>query len=505
VRAGDNWRVIVLPQLRPQLCVRFPASALGALRENDRAEIESDDYNQPAVPGKSQNGGFALVTIARPIRIEVPGEQADDWLRYLQAECQRRGWATSSSGRQHAQENRGSITINTGGADTRQLSVVWERRRHKQMRVRASSVGQPEMELGNIEEFFQRVNERRRTNAKESFYRGGPLEYEGPPWGGELWLDDTLRLGPPSQEDELSPLGPRVVLVDTVLKATDGFDATELFFTNTLKEISAFLSVVTGWAFQVPRQGRRAWTWTAKDGRIGDVCVRQIGYIELEGRSTMPERGVDRPVPLKSVIRPDLSTRVTDLSAKEVTLPADVVSLWAAYLELRSERRRQFLQAAAKWQEALMLGERSTLSYALMVVACEALKPDRKELRNRNVYDVVEGLLGKTVANQLRNVGPQTVRNAHLHHGEIDESEMICTTKVLSYYDLTFTFARLTLRPIVQEAIIKWLTLCGEFTPASGRPITFWRWVKLYALKLMPIFFGFGVVLGWFLRRWSGY
>jgi hypothetical protein len=418
---------------------------------------------------KIQNSHFK--TIAWPIRFEVPGEQADDWLRYLDAECQRRGWVASSTSRQVPQENRGNITVSVGGANTQRLSVVWERRRRKQMRVRACSVGQPELNLADIQEFFQKVDERCRSNAKESFYRGGPLEYEGLPWLGELWLDDTLRLGPPSRQDDFSPLGPRVVLVDTVLQAANEFDATELFFNNTLKEVSAVLSAVTGCAFQVPRSGRRAWTWIPKNGGIVDVAVRQLGYIELEGCSRMPERGENHPVPLKSVSRPDLSMRVTDLSGKEVTLPADVVDLWAAYRELSTERRRHFLQVAAKWQEALMLGERSTFSYALMVVACEALKPDRKEFRKHNIYNVVEGLLGKAIADQLRNIRSQDVRNAHLHRGQLDDSEMIRIARMVSYYDLTFEFARLISRPIIQESIIKWLMLRGEFMPAVERSI----------------------------------
>jgi hypothetical protein len=44
------------------------------------------------------------------------------------------------------------------------------------------------------------------------------------------------------------------------------------------------------------------------------------------------------------------------------------------YRALTPDRRRDFLQAAAKWQEAMSqrLPEGSTLSFALMVVACES-------------------------------------------------------------------------------------------------------------------------------------
>jgi hypothetical protein len=73
---------------------------------------------------------------------------------------------------------------------------------------------------------------------------------------------------------------------------------------------------------------------------------------------------------------PDFTKRGFDGNVTEEMLPADVADLWVAYTALTADQHRQFLQAAAKWQEALThWRERSTLSFALMVVACEALKP----------------------------------------------------------------------------------------------------------------------------------
>ena len=95
-------------------------------------------------------------------------------------------------------ENSGSITVNTG-ANKPQLAIAWERERGGAMRVRARSV-RPRIPPSEVREFLDQVNDRCRSGVMECIYRWGLLEYnERPPWRGELWLDDTLRLGPPSR------------------------------------------------------------------------------------------------------------------------------------------------------------------------------------------------------------------------------------------------------------------------------------------------------------------
>jgi len=67
-------------------------------------------------------GGMAKVQDRRfetgdwPIRIEVPQEQADSWLRYFHDECERQGWSSSGIAQHEARENSGSITVNAGGS-----------------------------------------------------------------------------------------------------------------------------------------------------------------------------------------------------------------------------------------------------------------------------------------------------------------------------------------------------------------------------------------------------
>jgi hypothetical protein len=456
------------------------------------------------------SGGLAEVQDRRfeqgdwPIRFEVPNEQAGTWLRYFSAECERRGWNSSSFGQMEARENSGSITVNTGGAAQRSLAVVWERKRDRPMSVRARSAGVSEFPVAEAQEFFERVNDRCRSGATERVYRRGLLEYDGLPWCGELWLDDTLRLGPPSRQDETALLGPRVIVVDALVDCVGRSDSIWVFDKN-LRELSVFLSVVMGTGVRVPQDGR-IWTRTST-GALVDCAVRDIGYWEQDNPNEIPERNAGQAMPLRAVARPDFSLRGIDITTTEMALPADAPDLWAAYRALTEHSRQQFLQAGSKWQEALVRArDRETLSFALMVVACESLKPEGQQFQEHNIYDVVEGLLGKSTAEPLKVdwFRPQNVRSVHLHRGEFLSSEFVQVEIMSSYHDPTFDQARRALAQITQEAIIEWLRRRGVFTMAPvERKKTFRRWIRENALVILPALTVLGVALGWFLRTLS--
>lgn len=399
-----------------------------------------------------------------PITFNLPGDQADTWLKYFYSECEAREWSIATFGQMEARENSGSITVSDRREPNRpRLAVVWERKRNGPMHVRVRPLGAPEFVLADAQQMLRRTSERFQSGAKESFFWHGQISYEdGLPWLGELWLDDTLRLGPPLRQDETALIGPRFVMVDTLVEGVGRSDSRPAFG-NHLQALSAFLSLVTGWGFKIPQTGR---AWTFKEGAI-DCEVRNLGYVEKEIPKEMPIRGRCRSMPLRPVSRPNFSQRGIFPDDRELTLPADVEDLWAKYCLLTEDKRRQFLQAAAKWQEALtQVGNRSTLRFALMVVACEALKPTGREFRDCNIYQIVKVLLGDPVAERLREdwFRPQDVRNAHLHLGEFRGSEFIERLIWSSYYDPTFDHARWELAPIVQEAIIEWLRRSGTFT-----------------------------------------
>ena len=398
-----------------------------------------------------------------PIRFDVAKEQADTWFLYFDAECSRRGWHSSEMGQHEPQENSGSIAINSG-MDAPQLAVIWERKRNGAIRVRAGSPGTAHAE---IQALFDQVNERCRSGAKECFLRRGQLHYDGLPWRGELWLGDTFRLGPPSQEYEGALRGPRVVLVDAMIDAVGPMDSVHVV-TQQFEELSAFLSVVTGHAFQIPRQSEQSWTYTIVDAAT--VCdVRWLGYVESRTSNQMPVRGALRMVPSHAVVRPDFSLSVNSfIDTSEISLPGDIGDLWAMYRALTTDRRRQFLQATAKWQEALLMRSlrRPTLSFALMVVACEALKPSDSKFKHHNINHIVMALLGSAIAARLQQdwFRAQYVRSVHVHLGEFLGSEFRTAQMVPRFYDPTFDAARRELAAITRAALIEWLRRGGTFS-----------------------------------------
>ncbi|HXZ00086.1 MAG TPA: hypothetical protein VEI03_08800 [Stellaceae bacterium] len=438
-----------------------------------------------------------------PIQLDIPREHADTWLRYLQWECGKRGWNVNSLSQLEARENSGSINIATS-VDQCALGVVWERKRDGPMKVRARSSGAPEFSLAEMREFFNHVDGRCRSGEVERIYRRGQLEYQGLAWRGEVWLDDLTRLGPPSRQDETAMIGPRVILVDAQIDCIGPADALWIF-DRELRDLAAFLTVVMGTAVRLPNAGSRIWAWNSPGG--ADNCeVRFPGYLEPNMPSEMPPRGASRPMPLRWLTRPDFSLRGIDGSINEYILPVDVGELWAAYSGLAPNRRRDFLQAARKWQEALSQCEidGSTLSYALMVVACEALKPPGREYWDHNIYHVVEALLGQPIAQQLKThqVRPQDVRGTHLHRGEFRDDEIAVAAFISSFHDPTFGQARRDLAPIVQACIIEWLRRGGNLQmPAIAKRNTWRRWMKAHALTIVPFALALGAGIGWLLAR----
>jgi hypothetical protein len=456
------------------------------------------------------DGAGGLITVADrrfepgawPIQFDVPKECADTWFQYLGAECDGRGWGRSGIGQLERRENSGSLTIHTGLAGLPQIDVVWERKKGGPLKIRSRSAGAHGPPIPQLRELFDRVNQRAQAGITERIYRRGQLHFDGLAWRGELWLDDTLRLGPPTRQDETALVGPRIILVDALVECIGPSDAPSAFH-RKLRELAAFLSVVAGHNVQMPPQ-ERAWTYSEGPS---DCAVRQLGYIDPDSAQEMPRRGTHRAVPMRAVSRPDFSRRGIDGSTDECSVPSDITDLWSNYCALPPDRRRQFHQAAAKWQQALThWGDQSTLSFALMVVACEALKPPDAQFNDHNIYHVVEALLGKPVADQLHEdrFRPQEVRNAHLHAGEFRGSEFMHIMTMSSYQDPTFRQACDELAKITPAALIEWLRRGGRFTmPVRPRRKTWRHRVKENFLAVLGIAasaaFVAGLIAGWLL------
>ena len=151
-----------------------------------------------------------------PIQLQVPATDADRWMLYLQAECQERGWSYSAIGQMASDENSGSITVQ---GDPYSVTIAWERQRKGPLTLQARS--EPETAAEQAAHFVQRINERFTTRETKEFYRRSYLYYERLPWRGEFWLDDRLRLGPPSRHASWL-LAPQVIVVDLTVDAEIG-------------------------------------------------------------------------------------------------------------------------------------------------------------------------------------------------------------------------------------------------------------------------------------------
>jgi hypothetical protein len=430
-----------------------------------------------------------------PIRFDVTveEEQADRWPRYLSAECHRRGWSTSGLGQIDRAENSGTITITANGRP--QLDIVWERKRDHPMKVRARLASRSHLSLAEAGLFFQDVNESCGSAVTEPLYVRGTLQYDGLAWRGELWLDDKTRLAPPSLQDETAVIGPRIVHVDAILECIGQPDVAYMRQQMHL-EVSAFLSVVMRKAIRLADQGR-VWVWTAD---LNGCEVRNLGYLEPANPLSMPIPGTVKPVPLYALDNPP---RGIDGSTNEISLRNDVADLWKLYRSLGAEQRVQFLQAAAKWQEAVIhWQDRPSLSFSLMAVACEALKPPDADDR-QNCYDVIEALLGRAAVERIRqNLFPaQHVRSTHLHTGEFHGSELVMMAFLSSYQDPTFREAHSEMFLVAPKAIIEWLRRQGNFQmPAPKNRRTLRRWFRDNITLTCGVIFGLGLAIGWLLR-----
>jgi hypothetical protein len=403
-----------------------------------------------------------------PISFQVPAAEAENWFRHLEFERERRGWSSAGMSQLQSRENSGSLILLDAGVE--KLSIVWDRARGEALNVRARPTA--DMDLSDAQECFRRTNERSSAGATERQYRWGVLEYEGRAWRGELWLDDDLRIGPPSKQYEGASRGPRIVVVDAIVDCISQGQSPAVFG-QLLEELAAFLAVVVSISFHLPRQGQ-VWTW-ALTAEGTDCSVRHLGYVEAANRPGMPARGTCVPVPMGPA----------DVTDEELTVPQDIVSLWEKYRSLTAERRWQFLRAASKLQEARLLWDeqRGTASFALMVVACEALKPADPLYSEHNIYDVIDALLGKGARERLQTqlfdpkihskLHPQSVRSAHLHRGEFHGSEFAHEVIMSNFRDPTFDEATRELMKITRAAITEWLCRGGVFTmPMRNRKRT---------------------------------
>jgi hypothetical protein len=345
------------------------------------------------------------------------------------------------------------------------------------------------LSLSDAKQFFSDVNDDCRAARTEPRYFRSTLQYDGMAWRGELWLDDKTRLAPPSLQDETATIGPRIVHVDAITECIGEPDII-CARQKMLLEVSAFLSVVTQQAVRLPDHGR-AWVWTAD---MKSCEVRTLGYLETANPLRMPSRGTVKQVPFYPIDNPPQGI---DGSINEISVREDIADLWSLYCGLTAERRAQFLQAAAKWQEAVIhWQDRPSLSFTLMAIACEALKPPDD---GRNCYGVIEALLGRDAVDRIRQspFPAQNVRSTHLHTGEFHGFELVLVDFLSSYRDPSFREAHREMFKVTSAAIVEWLRKGGAFQmPIPKNRRTFRKWLKDNVVVAFSIIFAAGLGLG---------
>ena len=422
-------------------------------------------------------GGMAPLTDLRfdsdvwPINFVVPQDWADHWIPHLHAESSNRGWQASTLSQLDVGDNSGTIMVSTGiVGNSPALEIVWERPRGGPIAVRARLGGTPALTIDAAQSFLDAVDRRCREGIMVRLHRRAHLIYEGLPWRGELWLGKDLRLGPPSKH-ALWLVAPQVIIVDAMVEGI-GWQGVNSTFDVMLREFSIFLSVVVGIDVKKEKPGY-AWTYTIDaTGKVTECNLSCLGYWEIDSSSGMPQPGEAQPILLRPVQRPGIERSGIWPEDVEQEVPLDIEDLWQKFTDLPAEQRDHFLRAGNAYQMARsMWPDQMTAYAAFMVVACESLKPPGRRKDKRNIYDVVEGLLGASEAQQLRQLplNPQGVRDQHLHRGELAGGELVPIILQSYFGDPSLHNTVSVLTRIARTCLIEWLRRSGRYTLTTHR------------------------------------
>lgn len=401
------------------------------------------------------------------IELTVPAAQASAWMAHLSAECEKRGWSSGGISQIDAEENSGSLSVNTAsGPSPTSVHIVWEKPRGGDLHVRARAGGTPPMSDDIAREFMDTVNERSRKGNTDRAHRWDMLTYDGFPWHGELWLGDDIRLGPPSRFPE-ALTGPQVVIVDAMV---DGIGSSGIAanFQELVHELQIFLGVVLGMRTTLVRP-RYGWVAEFDDRRRPTTCtLRSVGYWEVGPPRTFPDKGSCPPIARETVSRPGIGRIGMWPDQKERWVPDDIDELWLSFIGLSAEKLDHFLRAGNAYLNAGPLWPEQRTAYALFhVVACEALKPPGDQFDRLNIYDIVASLVGQQKAQMLKELAikPQTLRSRYVHRGELAAGEFLSSLLADDVFaDPSFDEMVRELSTLCRVCLVEWLRCSGEYT-----------------------------------------
>ncbi|MCC6611692.1 MAG: hypothetical protein IT515_18725 [Burkholderiales bacterium] len=402
---------------------------------------------------------------AWPISESIPAAQAGDWMAHLHAESTGRGWSSSSFGQLDAEESSGSLTVHlVPGQAGPTIEVVWEKTRGGRLDIRARPGGDPAAALQLAQEFFAEVATRLRTGRMDREHRRSWLVYDGLPWTGELWLTESLRLGPPSRSPD-SLLGRQVVIVDAVVEGI-GFQGVSAKFQRILRELRLLLSPVLGLHVENTRWESEWVPEIDERNQITDCRLRTVGYAEIDLPPGLPARGSAPPITLETVARPGLGRSGVWPDDRAQRVPHDIEGLWRSFIALPEALKEQFLNACNAYDIARSMWPAQRTAYAVfLVVACEALKPSGNRHKKANVYDVVASLIDVPTAQSLRNlrVPPQDLRSRHVHHGALAADDIAPLLFGDPFRDPSFHEMITMLSQVTRICLVEWLRRGGRY------------------------------------------
>jgi hypothetical protein len=392
----------------------------------------------------------------------VPASEADDWMAHLYAEMEDRGWQAAGISQVDIGENSGTLSVTTThDGPPRRVELIWERARGGALRIR----GRPadaEDSSDLVESFLAAIERRHAERRVDRSHQRAVLTYLGLPWRGELWLQDDLRLGPPSKFPE-SLIGPQAVVVDAMCDGI-GKRGIHASFDSLVSSLRRVLGFVLGLQLR-GAQFHNDWVpEIAPDGRITDCVIRPVGYVELNQSPDFPTAGHIGAVPREPVRRPDLGRIGIWPDMTEEWVPDDIEDIWSAFRGLGDEPRARLLRAADAYRVAQSLHpEHRTAAAAYCVVACETLKPPGEQYDKKTIYDVVTALLGSGDADRLRGLlhKPQKVRNQQFHRGELAAGELLPRLMFDDFHDPSFDQMLDDLWLTTRVCLIEWVRRGG--------------------------------------------
>jgi hypothetical protein len=391
----------------------------------------------------------------------IPSENAEPWMLHLQAEVSDRQWNWSGNIALDIAGNSGVIEVGTLGKKGHDIEISWRRPRSDSLEVEVSWL-RSQMPDSAVLDFLDAVAARLRAGTTARKHRRTTFLYRGLPWRGELWFGDDLRLGPPSKFCRQWS-GPQAVLVDAVAEGIGDLGALSNL-NNAIEELRVFLCVALGRGVE-PGECTLGWASDMDEqGRATKCELRMLGYREEVAAQGMPANGSAPAMRRESDPRPDPGREGYWPDIDQMRAPDDIDVLWNCFRKLDVDRRRQFLGAATAYAVALHLwGVQPSAHATFLVVACEALKPPGKRHKDMNIYDVVAGLLGQGVADELRdlNAHPQKVRNDHVHRGALHGSELGPSVFVDFFGDPSFQEMQMKLAPATRACLVEWLRRGG--------------------------------------------